>query len=326
MFENIHRWPYMSGKYVHIAKYDDYQLESAPFLLEFDFYKASSYLAAIQSMLVPSHEARQALLRRELENMVIHAVFGSNKIENVGLSFEAAKDLCRQELQRQHHAEVATQVHQRKAGCLSDEEPMFSITQGQREVIQHMQAYLYMVQKFVVDGEAMSEDLIKCTHEILCRDIAVVHREGPETPAKDYAGIYRTVIVGAGESNFVVPSRVPLKMRQMCQALVEELADASDVVDPFSLAAKYSLEFVLIHPFLDGNGRMCRIILNAILFRFLGIFITIGEDDVDKEMYLGIKRRASARMEGHGEYSAFVLKKSMKSLRKLKQKLHGKCH
>jgi len=36
-------------------------------------------------------------------------------------------------------------------------------------------------------------------------------------------------------------------------------------MDPFSLAAKYSLEFAQIYPFRDGNGRMCRMILNAVV-------------------------------------------------------------
>ncbi|KAJ6782423.1 hypothetical protein PWT90_08170 [Aphanocladium album] len=91
-------------------------------------------------------------------------------------------------------------------------------------------------------------------------------------------------------TNFVVPSSVSLKMKQLCRDLEEELATASDVVNPFSLAAKHSLELARMYLFLDGNGRMCRIILNAIQFRFAGIFVAMGEDDADEEKYLDIKK------------------------------------
>ncbi|MBV5323390.1 Fic family protein, partial [bacterium] len=95
-------------------------------------------------------------------------------------------------------------------------------------------------------------------------------------------------------------------------------------IDPFSLAAKYSMEFVQIHPFRDGNGRMCRIILNAILCRYAGIIVPIGEHDEERDEYLGIKRRASQEMEGHGEYASYVLKRSLTRLRALKKKMAGK--
>lgn len=48
-------------------------------------------------------------------------------------------------------------------------------------------------------------------------------------------------------------------------------------LDPFTLVAKYCNDFVMIHPFLDGNGRMCRLILNAILLKYAGDFVCLGE-------------------------------------------------
>ena len=37
-------------------------------------------------------------------------------------------------------------------------------------------------------------------------------------------------------------------------------AEARNELDPFMLAAKYCDRLVNIHPFKDGNGRMCRIV------------------------------------------------------------------
>lgn len=39
---------------------------------------------------------------------------------------------------------------------------------------------------------------------------------------------------------------------------------------------------------------------------------------------MGIKKRASQEMEGHGEYATFVLQKGVTQLRRIKQKLAGK--
>lgn len=67
----------------------------------------------------------------------------------------------------------------------------------------------------------------------------------------------------------------------------EELAAAEEKmsIDPFSIAAKYSLEFVQIHPFWDGNGRICRMILNAVLCRYGGIIVPTGEHVGEGEVY-----------------------------------------
>lgn len=81
--------------------------------------------------------------------------------------------------------------------------------------------------------------------------------------------------------------------------------------DPFALAAKYSMRFAQIHPFQDGNSPMSRLILNAILCKYTGIVVPIGEDQEDKDAYLNLTALH------HGEYAIFVLKKTEVRLRSL---------
>lgn len=95
-------------------------------------------------------------------------------------------------------------------------------------------------------------------------------------------------------------------------------------LDPFTLAAKCYNDFVIIHPFLDGNGRMCRLILNAILVKYACCIISIGRDKDSRRKYITIQRMAGEQMEGSSKLAQLVLEASMKRLRKLKRKLDPK--
>lgn len=103
-----------------------------------------------------------------------------------------------------------------------------------------------------------------------------------------------------------------------------ETIKATMKVDPFALATKYSMALVMIHPFQDGNGRMCRMLLNVILCKFAGVVVPIGENVEGRGEYMGIKQRASKDATDHGEYALFVLNKGESRLRAMKKKLSGK--
>ncbi len=57
-----------------------------------------------------------------------------------------------------------------------------------------------------------------------------------------------------------------------------EQADKTGVLDPSWITAKACDRFVNIHPFLDGNGRACRLILNVILLKYVGVICELGGD------------------------------------------------
>ena len=46
------------------------------------------------------------------------------------------------------------------------------------------------------------------------------------------------------------------------------LSDAADDLHPVALAAQAHHRLVAIHPFIDGNGRTARLVMNLILFRY----------------------------------------------------------
>ncbi|KAI8671762.1 Fido domain-containing protein [Fusarium keratoplasticum] len=295
------------------------------------FTKATRYLDTLRNL--NDSAERENLFKKELNETLVHCIYGSNRIEHAGLGQEATFYLCRRRLNQgsvptfDGRATDKTGIEELLAVDQSLRQiPEKELLRQGREVVQHLQAFEYLNHHFVEGGEDLTEDLIKETHAILCNGVSIIDEELPEVPSEMYAGRYRNVAVGAGSTMFIMPKYVPQRMKELCSSLKEEIKyiETHSCVDPFSLAAKYSLQFVDIHPFQDGNGRMCRIILNVILRRYLGIVVAIGETDEDVREYIGIKRRASMEREGHGEYATFVLKRGTKTIQKLKQKMHGK--
>jgi Fic family protein len=91
--------------------------------------------------------------------------------------------------------------------------------------------------------------------------------------------------------------------------------------DPFMMAAKYCDRFVNIHPFKDGNGRMCRMILDAILIKHAGIVVTLGQTDHKRDEYL-FTAAESGKVGGHpGQLGKLVLNSAVESLRRMKKLL-----
>ncbi|KAM0345726.1 hypothetical protein ACHAPU_006079 [Fusarium lateritium] len=339
MLADLHRsvrqkWPAMRGSNeVPITiradtSYRTYAADQNPQAL---FEKATRYLGSMRG--VERSPEQQEILIKELHESIIHAIFGSNRIEGAGLGFDVTLHLCRKILRGEPVPDIDDRDPEYESKVLElynhdktlQGKPRQYVLRGRREIVQHMRAFQHIIHHFVILEEDMTESLIKDTHAILCKGVPIVEESYSDVPFEKYAGKYRTVAVGAGNTMFIMPKFVPVKMTEMCANLKREIEEGeARGIDPFSLASKYSLRFVEIHPFQDGNGRMCRMILNSILLRYAGIVVPIGEREEDRAEYIDIKKRASRDMEGHGEYATFVLKKGARMIQKMKQKLQGK--
>ncbi|GAB7343923.1 hypothetical protein MBLNU457_1876t1 [Dothideomycetes sp. NU457] len=218
-----------------------------------------------------------------LVETLAHVVYGSNFIEKAGSSKDVTLEISNKIFRGEELAEEA------------DEE----LPQDVREVIQHCRAFSHHIAETVVQDKPLSEALILATHKILTYKVRSSDGDSHET----YGGQYRTESVSAGMHTFTPPQQVPVEMRRMINEYNADIAAAaaSNSLDPFVLAAKYCHKFVNIHPFADGNGRTCRIILNAILLKYAGIVVPLGENDDEREEYLGVAGRSSMSEAGRDE-------------------------
>lgn len=91
---------------------------------------------------------------------------------------------------------------------------------------------------------------------------------------EDVSGEFRTTPEGVFDENgnciFVCPKgdRVNILMND----LFEWLNENKDPIHPLILSSIFHYEFVFIHPFTNGNGRMVRLWQNSILYQWKNIF------------------------------------------------------
>lgn len=98
-------------------------------------------------------------------------------------------------------------------------------------------------------------------------------------------------------------------MDSLCSALQEALNDPE--MDPLLLMPMFILDFLCIHPFNDGNGRMSRLLTLLLLYRsgyFVGKYISLERLIADsKETYYEVLQDSSTGWhEGTNDYLPFV--------------------
>ena len=120
------------------------------------------------------------------------------------------------------------------------------------EAVGHAKAYDYIYQ--ITEKEGLEEE-----------DILALHRLFYQQIDAEKAGKYRDVKVYISGSRYAVSavSKIPAEM----QKLVKWYNDNEKKLHPIELAATLHQRFVFIHPFVDGNGRMARLLMNLALLR-----------------------------------------------------------
>jgi len=96
-------------------------------------------------------------------------------------------------------------------------------------------------------------------------DIQTLHRLFYDQLDSHHAGIYRdqkAIITGSK-----YPLTKPEKIGNEMNKFIEWFAVSEKSLHPVELAALVHKKFVFIHPFVDGNGRVARLIMNISLMR-----------------------------------------------------------
>ncbi|MBU4245894.1 MAG: Fic family protein [Nanoarchaeota archaeon] len=119
------------------------------------------------------------------------------------------------------------------------------------EAINHKNAIAHL-ESIAGNKESITEDLIKKLHALILKEID-----------DSEAGIYRSVRVRILEAIFTPPD--PLKIPALMSELINWLKNEKSPTVEVAALAHYKL--VRIHPFIDGNGRTSRLLMNLILMK-----------------------------------------------------------
>lgn len=118
------------------------------------------------------------------------------------------------------------------------------------EVIGHRDAFVY-VEELAKKKKAFSKKEILDIHSLVLMD-------RPEDK-----GVYRKIPVRIMGATHIPPD--PIQIPELMEKLLKETKESK--LHPIEEAALFHLKFEGIHPFIDGNGRTGRLLMNLMLMR-----------------------------------------------------------
>lgn len=121
------------------------------------------------------------------------------------------------------------------------------------EVINHREA-IFFVEELVKKNEQLSEWQIKSIHQLILKNIDDKN-----------AGAYRNnnVIISGAEHTPPDFTQVPPEMK----SFINSYQNVFSKMHPVERSARVHADFVKIHPFIDGNGRTARLLMNLELMK-----------------------------------------------------------
>ncbi len=118
------------------------------------------------------------------------------------------------------------------------------------------------------------DELAKQKHPITSEELLMLHKtliDGLVEPQKSGnfrpADVYVVDDLGGGKEKVRFKAPSAEDVQRLTEELLEWLANAKKEIHPIVKAAILHLQFVSIHPFTDGNGRLARLLTQLQLYR-----------------------------------------------------------
>jgi Fic family protein len=121
------------------------------------------------------------------------------------------------------------------------------------EAVNHRDAIL-LLEELIAKNEPLTEWTIKSLHQLILKGIN-----------DDNAGRYRTVNVRISGAEHLPPDQLVLP--ELMERFITWYREEAGSLHPVERAARVHSDFVKIHPFLYGNGRTSRLLMNLELMK-----------------------------------------------------------
>lgn len=156
------------------------------------------------------------------------------------------------------------------------------------EAINHAEAVDFLVQ-LVQNNEALTERVLQEIHYLILKGID-----------KSNAGKYRRVPVYISGSSFVPPQ--PFMVAKLIEDIFIYYQKNKNKLHPIILAADMHEKIVTVHPFVDGNGRTCRLIMNLLLLANGYTLAVLKGDNKSRLHYYSMLEAAQQKNDSVGFY------------------------
>ena len=150
------------------------------------------------------------------------------------------------------------------------------ITSSKRTVVEQMMnldlkvAYEYGMQWIRNHDPITVEWLVTLASKVMARTGSEYHSHGGDFDASkgDLRKLNGTA--GIGGQSYMSYLKVPMKLQAFCEELNRRRSeiDSSDIAAVYELSFWAHFELVTIHPWADGNGRTCRLLMNLLQMEY----------------------------------------------------------
>jgi Fic family protein len=167
------------------------------------------------------------------------------------------------------------------------------------EAINHQEA-IHFIEQLVVNFQTFNKSVLLQLHRLILMGIDTKN-----------AGVYRTVEVRISGSKHIPPS--PLLLNDLMDGYFEFYELNKRTMHPVLLAAEMHERLVTIHPFIDGNGRTARLVMNLVLLQNGYTLVNIKGNLKNRLKYYQALEQVQLNHE-HTEFYKLILSSAEKSL------------
>ena len=167
------------------------------------------------------------------------------------------------------------------------------------EAINHQEA-IHFIEQLVVNLQTFNKSVLLQLHRLILMGIDTKN-----------AGVYRNVEVRISGSKHVPPS--PLLLNDLMDGYFEFYELNKRTIHPVLLAAEMHERLVTIHPFIDGNGRTARLVMNLVLLQNGYTLVNIKGNLKNRLKYYQALEQVQLNHE-HTEFYKLILSSAEKSL------------
>ena len=169
--------------------------------------------------------------------------------------------------------------------------------------------------RYVLDMIHESHDAIRLTPNVILQ----LHRDLYRYSGDTFAGRWKdsdNVIAERSSTGELVArfrptsaAETPAAMREICSEYQQQIE--TGVYDPLLVALMFTFDFVSIHPFNDGNGRMSRLLTLLLLYQngyTIGKYVSIEKhiEQTKETYYEALAASSLGWHEGTNDYTPFI--------------------